>query len=117
MRTCRPRHRPLWASLALLAALALSPACGKSSGPPAAAKDGGAAQPAHRPKTPLEKEIDKALIFEGALDKAKAALAEAEQATPRDEALIAQRADAVHALEESLKHSRQVIEALRARPQ
>lgn len=57
----------------------------------------------------------KALVLESALDKAKAALVEAEQATPRDEALIAQRAEGIKAIETQLKSTRQMIEVLRAR--
>lgn len=110
-----PTHRHprawTWITVAMLAGATGAAACGKSDKrPPAAAKDA-----APKVKTPLQREIERALILESALDKAKAELAAAEQATPRDEVLIAERANAIKAIEETIKRSRQTIEVLRNR--
>ncbi len=111
-----PTHRHprawTWITLAILAGATGAAACGKSDKrPPAAAKDA-STKPG---KTPLQREIEKALILESALDKAKAELTAAEQATPRDEVLVAERASAIKAIEDSIKRSRQMIEVLRTR--
>lgn len=99
----------------LAAAVLAIAACGKSDKPAARSDRPPAA--VTKKASPLQREIDKALVLESALDKAKAALAEAERATPRDEALVAAKADAVKAMESTLARTRQTIEVLRARPE
>lgn len=114
MSTSRSSNRRILAGGLVALALSLPTGCGKSDKPPApaATKDASVAKPR---KTPLAEAIDKALILETALDKAKAELAAAEQASPRDEAHIAERKTAIEVISNTLKITREKIEVLRAR--